>query len=57
MKLQPWYEFTETEEQAKAMVKRENDAHPRRKKHRATYTPWRSGSPTDPAHFIVWLYR
>lgn len=54
-----WYEFTETEEQAKAICSRINATLSKymRTKHPAHYTPWQSSSKTDKAHFVVWYYR
>ena len=58
-KYQLAFEFTETEEQARAAVERHNKAATpyMRKHHPATFTPWESSSPTDTAHFVVWYNR
>lgn len=56
---QYWFEFTETEEQAKNLCSRVNAGLSRymRAKHPAHYTPWSSEDTRCKAHFVVWYYR
>lgn len=55
MKLQPWFDIVDTEEQARAIVAREKAEHPRRKKHVPHYTIWQATA-TAPVQYIVWYY-
>ena len=50
------FDFTETEEQAKALCNRINSnySYYMRKNHPAHYTPWTAQDGTSEKHFVVW---
>ena len=58
-RLQLRFEFTATEEEARAACERNNrEATPYcRKRYPSTFTPWQSSSPTDAARFVVWYHQ
>lgn len=58
-KYQLWFEFTETEDQAKRIIENyHKTATPyQRRKYKGHFTPWEAQDGKGNAHFVVWTSR